>query len=189
MNLSYAFFILSNTELIWRGFHDNMWTILTWNRHSLHSLLLIRVQLRKVIASVRLPTALRKDLQYVDKKHLQWPFRISGISWSIHVIHRDRTMPGCLYFCLYTKLLTTTSDPPNHPKHIVQPKLRTWWQTQDRKTKNYYSLNTYLPDSTLGTFEQIWGLDTINKLYKQRESKWFSWDFTLTGFNPKVHAH
>ena len=127
MNFSYAFFILSNTELIWRGSHDNMWTILTWNRHSLHSLLLIRVQLRKVMASVRLPTALRKDLQYVDKKHLQWPFRISGISWSIHVIHRDRTMPGCLYFCLYTKLLTTTSDPPNHPKHIVQPKLRTWW--------------------------------------------------------------
>ena len=189
MNLSYAFFILSNTELIWRGSQGNMWTILTWDRHSLHSLLLIRVQLRKVMASVRLPTALRKDLQYVDKKHLWWPFRISGISWSTYVIPRERTMPGCLYFCLYTKLLTTTSDPPNRPKHTVQPKLQTWWQTRDRKTKNYYSLNTYLPDSTLGTSEQIWGLDTINKLYKETESKWFSWDFTLTGFNPKVHAH
>lgn len=101
MNLSYAFFILSKTELIWRGSHDNMWTVLTRNTHSFHSLLLIRVQLRKVMASMRLPTALRKDLQHVDKKHLQWPFRISGISWSTDVIHRDRTTPGCLFLALY----------------------------------------------------------------------------------------
>lgn len=40
-----------------------------------------------------------------------------------------------------------------------------------KKTKDCYSFSIYLPDSVLGTFEQTGGPDTINKLYKERDSK------------------
>ena len=36
------------------------------------------------------------------------------------------------------------------------------------KTKNYYSLNTHLPDSALGPSEKVWGLDAINKFIRKK---------------------
>lgn len=99
---------------------------------------------------------------------------------------------GCLsvlFPASHTKLLTTTSNPLIYPIHIIQPNLMNMMATMRlKKTKDYYSFSIYLPDSALGTFEQIGGPDTINKLYKERDSKWFSWDFTIIGFYPKVHA-
>lgn len=77
---------------------------------------------------------------------------------------------------------------PTQPTHILQSNLWTWWQIWDGGKKNCYLLSTYLPNSALGNFEQICSLDTINKLYKERDNKWFSWDFTVTGFDPKAHA-
>lgn len=58
---------------------------------------------------------------------------------------------------------------------------------QREKTNNCYSLNTYLPDSAVGNSEQICSLDTINKLYRERDSKGFSWDFIITRFDTKAH--
>lgn len=59
---------------------------------------------------------------------------------------------------------------------------------RDRKKQTTSILNTYLPDSAVGTFEQICSLDTINKLYKERDSKGCSWDFIITGFDPTAHV-
>lgn len=36
------------------------------------------------------------------------------------------------------------------------------------KTKNYYSLNTYLSHSALGPSEKVWGLDAINKFIRKK---------------------
>lgn len=119
-----------------KGSCDNTWTVLTQDWHSIHSSP-IKAQLRKILASVRLPTHCSSQQRPLVcwQKESYWPS--SGISWVTHAILRNTKITGYPDFCwLYKTInyLLKHTYPP-HPTYILQPNLWTGRQTSERKNK------------------------------------------------------
>lgn len=178
ITLPHPFFILWNTGLIWKGH-----VIICEHIHFLS-----RDLLRKVMASVRLSTIYSSQQ---SPPVLTWKSHTDLIQESLESLILSPGTGQCLGALVpvsYHKATNNHLEPTTHPAHIPQPSLWRERHRRWRKTNTCCSLSIYLPDNALGNFEQICSLDTINKLYKKRDNKWFSWDFIITGFDPKAHA-
>lgn len=137
-----------------KGSSDNMWTVLTWSWHSIHSFS-IRILLRKVIYSVRVSTTTAKSSSLLIRKSytvLRSSEYLQSLTWS----------PGtewcllCLYFYFLYKTINNHLKPTHLSNTHTPVKLMdTMANTRWKNTNNCNSLSTYLPDSASGNFEQF----------------------------------
>ena len=171
-----------------KGLCDNTWTVATWSWHSIHSFS-TKSPAKKghgfTEASYILKLSAKSPSLWTRKSYTD----VLQESRVTHVTPRNRTMPGSHYSSFLYKVINNHLKPTNPSNTLTPTKFMKMMENMRWKnTNSCCSLSTYLPDNTLGNFEPICSLDTVNKLYKERDNKWFSWDFIITGFDPTAHA-